>query len=71
MTDKQKITLQVTSDEKESFRGLAKSLGYIVPYGTEKGEGNMSAFVRAIAAGEVVCARREIAEAVAKRVKND
>jgi len=66
MADKQKITLQVTSEEKQAFRDLAKSLGYVVSYGTEKDEGNMSGLVRAIASGEVICARREIAEAVVK-----
>ena len=69
MTDKEKITLQVTAEQKANFRDVARALGYVVDYGTEKGKGNMSALVRAIADGELICVPAAAVEAAAKRSK--
>ena len=59
-----RMVLTVTAEQKQKFRDVARLMGYVVGYGTEKGRGNMSALVRAIADSDVICVPRVAVDAV-------
>ena len=46
---KPRLMLQVKACDQEQLRQLAKSLGFLVPSGTNTGQGSISALVTAIA----------------------
>jgi hypothetical protein len=48
-TTKPRLCLQVELSDQEQLRQLAKSLGFLVPSGTNTGQGSISALVTAIA----------------------
>ena len=48
-TTKPRLCLQVELSDQEQLRQLAKSLGFLVPFGANAGQGSISALVAAIA----------------------
>ena len=56
---KPRLCLQVESSDQKQLRQLAKSLGFLVPSGTNTGQGSISALVAAIAQGKIQLKRKE------------
>lgn len=54
---REKVTLELTAGSKEKLIFLAAQNGFIVDRGSYAGKGSVSAFIDAIAKGELVCIR--------------